>query len=127
VKYDHFKINKILVFFWKRLHGFQSFIQNLFGYYSLQEEKVDMCGNINGAYTSSYPCRHLHLQQNLQRAQNSTVVRSSWSEGHGFLATVFCSFSFLFFYIHYTLRGGFHMMFSLFPHFISVYILYLGT
>ena len=42
--YDHFKINKILVFFRKRPHGFQSFIQILFGYSSLQEEKVDMCG-----------------------------------------------------------------------------------
>jgi hypothetical protein len=89
-----FKINKISAFFWKRPHGFQNFIQTLFGYYSLQEDKVDMCGNINDAYTSSDPCRHLHLQQNLQRAQTCTVARSSWSEGHGCLATVFCSFSF---------------------------------
>jgi hypothetical protein len=35
--YDRFKINKISAFFRKRAHGFQSFIQTLFGYYSLQE------------------------------------------------------------------------------------------
>jgi hypothetical protein len=92
--YDRFKINKISAFFWKRPHGFQNFIQNLFGYYSLQEYKVDMCANINDAHTSSDMCRHLHLQKNLQRAQTCTVVKSSWSEGHGCLATVFCSFSF---------------------------------
>jgi hypothetical protein len=73
-KFQHFSGNI-------RLYGFQNFIQNLFGYYSLQEDKVDMCGHINGAYTSSDPCRHLHLQQNLQRAQTCTVARSSWSEG----------------------------------------------
>jgi hypothetical protein len=88
---------KILAFLRKQPHSFQSFIQNLFGYSSLQEEKVDMCGHLNGASTSSYLCRHLHLQQNLQRAQTCTVARSSWSEGHSFLATTFCSFSFLFF------------------------------
>jgi hypothetical protein len=47
------KSTKISSFFWQRPHGFQSIIQNLFGYYSLQEDKVDMCGNINDAYTSS--------------------------------------------------------------------------
>jgi hypothetical protein len=65
-----------------------------------------MCGHINDAYTSSYPCRHLHLQQNLQQAQTSTVARSSWSEGQGFLTTVFCSFSKKN-YIHCTLTEGF--------------------
>jgi hypothetical protein len=53
-----------------------------------------MCGNINDAYTSLDLCRHLHLQQNIQRAQTCTVTRSSWSEGYGFLATAFCSLSF---------------------------------
>jgi hypothetical protein len=67
------KSNKISTFFWKRPHGFQNFIQNLFGYFSLQEDKVDMCRNINYAYTSSDLCRHLHLQQNRQRAQTCTV------------------------------------------------------
>jgi hypothetical protein len=64
---------------------------------------VDICGHLNGAYISSDPCRHLHLQQNLQRAQTCTVARSSWSEGQGCLATVFCSFSF--FFMHCNLRG----------------------
>jgi hypothetical protein len=88
------KSKKFNHFFWKRSHGFQNFIQNLFGYYSLQEDKVDMCGNINDAYTSSVPCRHLHLQQNIQREKTCTVARSCWSEGHGCLATAFCSLSF---------------------------------
>jgi hypothetical protein len=61
-----------------------------------------MCGHLTGASTSSDPCRHLHLQQNLQRAQTCTVVRSSWSEGHSCLATAFCSFSFFFFFMHCT-------------------------
>jgi hypothetical protein len=65
-----------------------------FGYYSLPEDKVDMCVNINDAYTSSDLFRHLHLQQNLQRAQNCIVARFSWIEGHGCLATAFCSLSF---------------------------------
>jgi hypothetical protein len=95
--YDHFKINKISAFFRKRPHDFQSFIQTLFGSSSLQEEKVDMCRHINGASTSSDPCRHLHLQQNLQRAQACTVARSSWSEGQGCLAIAFCSFSYFFY------------------------------
>jgi hypothetical protein len=56
--------------------------------------KVDMCGNINDAYTSSDPCRYLHLQKNLQRTQTYTLARSFWSEGQGCLATIFCSFSF---------------------------------
>ena len=34
------KSTKFQHFFWKRPHGFQNFIQNLFGYYSLQEDKV---------------------------------------------------------------------------------------
>ena len=94
------------MFFWKRSHGFQSFIQTLFGSYSLQEDKVDMCGNINDSSTSSDPCRHLYLQQNIQRAQTCTVARYSWSEGHCCLATAFCSFSFLFYFMHCNLRGG---------------------
>jgi hypothetical protein len=123
--YDHFKINKISTFFRKRPHSFQNFIQTIFGYFSLQEEKVDMCGHLNGASTSSYPFRHLHLQQNIQRAQTCTVVRSSWSEEQGCLATIFCSFSF--FFMNCDLRGGFsHEVFSL-SSFISVYLLYLGT
>ena len=61
-----FKSTKFQRFFRKRPHSFQNFIQILFGYYSLQEDKVDMCGNINDAYTSSDLCKHLHLQQNLQ-------------------------------------------------------------
>ena len=88
------KSTKFQRFFRKRLDSFQNFIQNLFGYYSLQEDKVDMCGNINDAYTSSNPYRHLHLQQNIQRAQTFIVARSSWSEGHGCLETVFCVLSF---------------------------------
>ena len=88
-KFHHFYGNGRMVF--------KNFIQFFFGYYSLQEDKVDMCGNINGAYISSDPCRHLHLLQNLQRAQTCTVARSSWSEGHGFLETTFCSFSYLFY------------------------------
>jgi hypothetical protein len=88
------KSTKFQFFFRKRPYGFQNFIQNLFGYYSLQEDKVDMCENINDAYTSSDPCKHLHLQQNLQREQTCTIARSSWSEGHGCLATTFCSLSF---------------------------------
>ena len=107
-------------------HGFQNFIQTLFGYFSLQEDKVDMCRHLNGAYTSSNPCRHLHLQQNLQRAQTCTIARSSWSEGQSCLATAFCSFSF-FFYMHCNLRGGFPHEFFPLSSFISVYILYLGT
>jgi hypothetical protein len=75
------KSTKFQRFFWKRPHGFQNFIQNLFGYFSLQKDKVDMCGHLNGAYTSSYLCRHLHLQQNIQQAQTCKVARSSWSEG----------------------------------------------
>jgi hypothetical protein len=98
------KSTKFQRFFRKRLHDFLNFIQTLFGYFSLQEDKVDMCGNINGAYTSPDPCIHLHLQQNLQRAQTCTIARSSWSEGQGFLATTFCSFSF--FFMHCNLRGG---------------------
>jgi hypothetical protein len=73
-----------------------------------------MCGNINDAYTSSDPYRHIHLQQNLQIAQTCTVVRSSWSEGHGCLATVFL-FLLIFYFMHSNLRGGFvPMRFSLF-------------
>jgi hypothetical protein len=117
------KSTKFQFFFRKQPHGFQSFIQTLFGSFSLQEEKVDMCGNINGASTPSDPCRHLHLQQNIQRAQTCTIARSSWSEGHGCLATSFCSFSY-FFCMHYNLRGGFPMRFSLFPHFFNVSLLY---
>ena len=92
------KSTKFHCFFRKQPHGFQNFIQNLFGYYSLQEDKVDMCGNINDAYTSSDPCRHLHIQQNLQRAQTCTVARSSWSEGQGCLTIVFVPSHFYFFY-----------------------------
>jgi hypothetical protein len=85
-----------------------------------------MCGNINDASTSSDPCKHLHLQQNLQRAQTWTVVRSFWSEGQGCLATTFCSFSFYFF-MHWNLRGGVsHEVFPI-SSFISMYLLYLGT
>jgi hypothetical protein len=70
-----------------------------------------MCGHITGASTSSDPCIHIHVQQNLQRAQTCTVARSSWSEGHNCLATAFCSFSF--FYALY-LEGGFsHEVFPL--------------
>jgi hypothetical protein len=36
------KSTKFHHFFRKWLHGFQSFIQTLFGFYSFQEEKVDM-------------------------------------------------------------------------------------
>jgi hypothetical protein len=113
------KSTKFQCFYQKRPHGFQNFIQTLLGYFSLQEDKVNMCGNINGAYTSLDPCRHLHLQQNLQRAQTCTIARSSWSEGQGCLATAFCSFSF--FFMHCNLRGrggggGVPMIFSLFPH-----------
>jgi hypothetical protein len=75
-----------------------------------------MCGNRNGASTSLDPCRHLHLQKNLQREQTCTVARSSWSEGHGCLATVFCYFSF--FYALY-FEGGFPMRFSLYPHLVQ--------
>jgi hypothetical protein len=64
-----------------------------------------MCGNINDASTSLDLCRHLHLQQNLQRAQTCIVARSSWSEEQGCLTTAFCSFSFSFF-MHCNLRGG---------------------
>jgi hypothetical protein len=46
-----------------------------------------MCGNLNGASTSSDPCKHLHLHI---QAQTCTIVRSSWSEGQGCLATTFC-------------------------------------
>jgi hypothetical protein len=49
------KSTKFQRFFRKWPHDFQSFIQTLFGYSSLQEEKVDMCGHLNGASTSSYP------------------------------------------------------------------------
>jgi hypothetical protein len=42
-----------------------------------------MCGHINDASTSSDLFIHLHLQQNLQRAQTCTIARSSWSEGQG--------------------------------------------
>jgi hypothetical protein len=84
-----------------------------------------MCGTINDSSTSSDLCIHLHLQQNLQRAQTCIVARSSWSEGHDFLATAFCSFSF--FFMHCNLREGFsHEVFPL-SSFISVYLLYLGT
>jgi hypothetical protein len=55
-------------------------IRTLFGYSSLQKEKMDTCGHLNDVSTSSDPCRHLHLQQNLQRAQTRIVARSSWSE-----------------------------------------------
>ena len=113
--YEHFKINKISVVFRKRLYNFQSFIQTSFGYSSLQKENVYMCGHLTDASTSSDPCKHLHLQQNLQRAQTCTVARPSWSEGHGFLATVFL-FLFIFCFMHCNLRGGFGpMRFSLFP------------
>jgi hypothetical protein len=76
-----------------------------------------MCGHINDASTSSNPWRHLHLPQNIQRAQTCIVVRSCWSEGPGCLATSFCSLSFYFF-MHYKFffGGGFPMRFSLFPH-----------
>jgi hypothetical protein len=71
-----------------------------------------MCGNLNGSYTSSYPCKYLHLQQNLQRAQTCIVARSSWSGGQGFLTNSFCSFSF--FFMHFYLRGeGLHEFFPL--------------
>jgi hypothetical protein len=73
-----------------------------------------------------HPCRHLHLQQNLQPAQTCTVARSSWSEGQGCLATIFCSFSFYFF-MHCNLRGGFSHEFFPLSSFSSVYLLYLGT
>jgi hypothetical protein len=63
-----------------------------------------MCGHLNNASTSLDLCRHLHLQQNLQRAQTCTVARSSWSEEHGCLETIFCSFSF--FFMHCNLGGG---------------------
>jgi hypothetical protein len=116
------KSTKFQRFFWKWMHGFQNFIQTLFGSSSLQEDKVDMCGNLNGASTSSDPCKHLHLQQNLQRAQTCTVVRSSWSEGQSFLATSFCSFSFIF--MHCNLRGGFPRVFPSFLVFFSVSFLY---
>jgi hypothetical protein len=66
-----------------------------------------MCGHLTGASTSSDPCRHLHLQQNLQRAQTCTVVRSSWSEGHNCLATLFVpSHFFVFSYALYLEGGG---------------------
>ena len=124
--YDLFKINKISSFFRKRPHDFQNFIQSLFVSYSLQEDKVDMCGDINDAYTSLDLCRHLHLQQNLQRAQTCTVARSSWSEGRGCLATAFCSLSF--FILCIVIWGGVcsHEVFPL-SSFSSVYLLYLGT
>jgi len=109
--YDHFKINKISMFFRKRSHGFQSFIQNLFGYCSLQEDKFDMCGHLNDAYTSSYPCRHLHIQW----AQTCTIARSSYSEGHSCLATSFVASHFILLCI-VIWGGGFLMRFSLFPH-----------
>jgi hypothetical protein len=108
------KSTKFQRFFRKRSHGFQSFIQILFGSSSLQEENVDMCGHLNGASTSSDLCIHIHLQQ----AQTCIVVRSSWSEGQGCLATNFCSYSVSF--MHCNLRGGFPMRFSLFPHFFLV-------
>jgi hypothetical protein len=74
---------------------FQRFSENSRTVFKISSKiYLDMCGNINDTYTSLYPCRHLHLQQNLQRAQTCTVVRSSWSEGHGCLATTFCSLSF---------------------------------
>jgi hypothetical protein len=38
-----------------------------------------MCGNINDAYTSLDPCRHIHLQQNLQRTPQKLV---QWIWGH---------------------------------------------
>jgi hypothetical protein len=58
-----------------------------------------------------------------KETQTCTVARSSWSEGEGFLATVFCLFSF--FFMHCNLRGvGFPMRFSLFPCFFSVSFLY---
>ena len=63
--------------------------------------------------------RKLKVDIFLQRAQTCTVVRSSWSEGHGCLATIFCSFSFYFF-MHCNLRGGFvPMRFSLFPRIVQ--------
>ena len=37
--YDHFKINKISAFFRKRPHGFQNFIQTLFGYFHYKKMK----------------------------------------------------------------------------------------
>jgi hypothetical protein len=75
-----------------------------------------MCGHINDASTSSNPCRHLHIQQNLQRAQTCTVARSSWSEGHSCLVTVSSSF-----YMHCTLRGGgSHEVFPLSSFYFSV-------
>ena len=107
------RISLILEKLRKPPHGFQSFIQTLFGSSLLQEEKLDMCGHLNGASTQSYPCRHLHIQRNLQRAQTCTVVRSSWSEGHSCLATSLCSFSFLFF-LCILIWGGFPMRFSFF-------------
>jgi hypothetical protein len=48
-----------------------------------------MYGHINGEYTSPVPCRHIHLKQNIQRAQTCTVARSSWSEGQGCLELLF--------------------------------------
>jgi hypothetical protein len=93
-----------------------------------------MCGHLNGASTSSYPCRHLHLQQNLQRAQTCTVARSSWSEDFsvsfvfGYLAWPRCRNSFFIFTI-VMFRGGVgvlhtHLGFifpKVFPMFISHY------
>ena len=73
-----------------------------------------MCGHLTGASTSSDPCKPLHIEQNLQRAQTCTIARSCCSEGQGCLTTFFCSFSFYFF-MHCNFRGGFPMRFSLFP------------
>ena len=92
----------------KVIIGFLEYIIGRFG--SLKRIFTD-----NDASNSSYPCKHIHIQQNLQRAQTCTVAMSSWSEGQGCLAIVFCSFSFYFF-MHCNLRGGFFpMSFSLFP------------
>ena len=78
-----------------------------------------MCENINDTYTSLDLCRHLHLQQNFQRAQTCTIVMSSWSEGHGCLATAFCSLLF-FYFMHCNLRQSFvPMRFSLFPRLVQ--------
>jgi hypothetical protein len=86
-----------------------------------------MCRHITGASTLSYLCKHLHLQQNLQRAQTCTVARSSWSEGHNCLATVFWSLSFFYFfyalYLELGGEGGSHEVFSI-SSFFSVSFLY---
>jgi hypothetical protein len=83
-----------------------------------------MCGHLNGASTSSDPCKHLHLQQNLQRAQTCTVARFSWSEGHGCLAIAFCSFSY--FLSPLGGGGGSHEVFPL-SSFYEGFIFVLST